>query len=318
MRDRKKSSEYHARPSSAQSDQLILRLRTKLRELSNQQEELAESRERMLIDRQKLAQGWKHVREQRNQTANAEVMLMNLMRQHYNSISLPFPTDLDVAYSAVDEARTTLGLLETETTDAEESLGAEEWELMELENDLYRYDLIQLLSDEAQDEVLFMQLASTKTATDAEDPMPPSAAIQYQVLEVEHQRLLDCFKELQGAIASLFKATTLDIDEADLADLDTSKAATSFDDILTQLAACEVRMQHLKGRHVLPADTQTLIRRRFSEPVPDIDNFSATSRPASCAYTEGDDSHLQEAIPIIERIREWLLDCLKQNPLERM
>lgn len=320
---RRKSTGRHPRPTSAEylvsTGHLISRLRTKLAQLSNQQEELVEKRERVLVDRQKLVEGWQRVQKQRDQTADAEVKLMDLLRQHYNSINSPFPTELDLAYSIVDEGRTRLGFLESEVTETEENLGAQEWDFMELENDLYQYDLSQLLADETKDDVDIPEPLEEVISNDTEDPMPPSTAIRYRIEQAEHRRLLDCFEDLRGAIAVLFDATNLSIDEADLVDIATSEAVLSFDDVLTQLAECEVRLQHLRAQRVLPADdTQTAILRRSSEPLPIIESLSATSEAFSRAHSEGDISHLPEHVPTIQRIRDWLLDCLKQNALDRM
>ncbi|KAH6644152.1 hypothetical protein C7974DRAFT_383001 [Boeremia exigua] len=317
-----KSNRRHLRPVSAGApspiEELVLRLRRELEQLSTRQEDLAQSRERVLVDRQKLVQGWKRVREQRDQTANAEVRLMTLLRQHYNRIDSPFPTELNLAFSAVDEGRNRLGSLEEDITEVEENLGAQEWEFMELENDLYQYDLSQLLPEETEDGIGIYTPKVDGSLVVSEDPLPPSTILQYQIEEAEHQRLLDCFKDARNVIATLFDANTLSIDEADLVDIDTSVAVLSFDDILTRLAKCEVRLQHLKGRYMSLPNAIPTGPRCFTEPSPDIDSLSAISGAVSRAHSEGDVSHRPEQVPAVQQIRDWLLDCLKQNSMDRM
>lgn len=269
------------------------------------------------MDRGNLVRSGKRVREQRDRTADAEVLFMNVLRRHYNSIGVAFPTEIDVAFSKVDEERTKLGSLEAEHTELDQALGAREWIFMDKENDLYQYDL-QVLFDENADDVEATDTPLESQQVSPEDRIPSSTTVQYQVETTEYSRLRMCFKTLRNAIAKLFDTTTLNIDEADLVDIDTSEAVVSFDQVLTQLAQCEVRLQHLKGERMQTADPQPSKARHTSEPLPRTESCSSISNASGKAYSEGNISHHVDQIPAMHRVKEWLLDCLKLNVLDKM
>lgn len=297
--------------------QIITRFGIKLSKLATQQEEVAENREQVLVDRGNLVRSGKRVREQRDRTANAEVSFMNVLRKYHNSIGVAFPTEIDVAFSKVDQERTKLGLLEVEHTELDNDLGAQEWSFMDKENELYQYDL-QLLSDEIADDVETTDAPLESQQVFSENRITSSAIVQYQVETTEYSRLRMCFRTFRNAIAKLFDTTTLDIDEADLVDIDTSEAVLRFDQVLTKLAECEVRMQHLKGKRMQTADIQSSKVRHASEPLLHTESRSNISNTSGKAYSEGTAPHHVDQIPVMHRVREWLLDCLKQNALDKM
>ncbi|KAF1930300.1 uncharacterized protein M421DRAFT_3377 [Didymella exigua CBS 183.55] len=312
----------HTDTTSAQNApvrQLIHRLETRLGDLASQQEEVAESREQVLVRRGQLVQSGKRVQQQRDRTANAEVLFMNLLRHHYNGLGSTFPTEIDAAYARVDEERTELGSLEVEYSELNRTLGAQEWTHMDLENSLYQYDVQQILADELVDNIETTRHSSDREDVSAAGPFPPSAAVQYQVETTEYARLRKWFRVLRIAIARLFESSTLSIDDADLGDIKNTEAVRSFDHVLTQLTECEVRLQHLKAdRMVADDDAQPLRGRRGSEPVMYERSQSFASDIISKAHTEGAVPRRTDRVPVMHRIRDWLLDGFKQNCLDRM
>ncbi|KAL1596225.1 hypothetical protein SLS59_007924 [Nothophoma quercina] len=211
----------------------LSRIQAKVESLSGQQEQLAESRGEILISREDFIQKSKYVREQRDQTANAEVKFMNVLRKHYNSLNTPFPIELDAAYLVVDDERNKLGSLEVEHMDTADELGAQEWAFMEQENDLYQFELRQLFDDDTDLDEHPQQIVSSQRT----DPIAPSVSVQYQVATVEHSRLVDRFRAMRRSIADIIDVTILSADDAKL--LDPEDIAPSFSELLTQLADCE-------------------------------------------------------------------------------
>jgi hypothetical protein len=118
----------------SRSLQAVNHLRSGIEGLTGQQEELEETREEVLIRRETLRELRQALREQRARTANAEVVLMNGFRQHYNHGGDQIPADLVTAYASVDEERNQLGTMEDEYLQAEEDQAALEWTLTELES----------------------------------------------------------------------------------------------------------------------------------------------------------------------------------------
>lgn len=303
---------------NAPARQLINRIEARLGDLASQQEEVAESREQLLVGRGQLARSRMRVQEQRDRTGNAEVSLMNILRQHYNDLGSAFPPEIDAAYAKVDEERTKLGSLEAEHIELDRTLGAREWTHMDLENNFYQFDVQQILADRLVDNIEPTRCLSNRDDSTTANPIPPSAAVQYQVETTEYERLQKWFRDLRKAIARLFESSTLDIDAADLIDIEITDAVRSFDHVLTHLIECEVKIQHIKQVRMVTDDCQPIRGRRASEPVMYKGSQSIASSSISKAVTEGAVSSHIDQVPVIHRIRDWLLDCLKQNALNKM
>jgi hypothetical protein len=133
------------RPSNYGKEQSLQHIRTSLERLAEQQEEVAATREQVLIDREKANSFTKRVREQRRLTGSAEAWLMDTFRKYYNEMEIRLPKSLVGAYSAVEEARNNLTSKEDDHVRIMQKLGVSEWNLTDVENDLYQYSLQQIL-----------------------------------------------------------------------------------------------------------------------------------------------------------------------------
>jgi hypothetical protein len=129
---------------------LIVRLQKRLDDLASQQGKLVENREQLLVDREAASMAQKRIREQRARSADTEIAFLNILRKHFNKLGRPLPEDLLLAYDEVEKHHLRLRLLEEDNLQAVEDLGSAEWNFIELETELYQYQLEQLLSEELE------------------------------------------------------------------------------------------------------------------------------------------------------------------------
>jgi hypothetical protein len=298
--------------------QTVVQLRRKIDELSTQQVELSEQREEVLVDRQSFVQSAARVREQLFKSVNAATTLMNAFRKHYNEIDTSLPEELVSAYNTLDEEKDKLGHLEVEYQRAEDDLGALEWRVMELENDLYQYDLQQILPNEDTDNISVDSQEPIHTAINAPDPIPVSAAVQYQVTFSEYSQMMHHYGFLREEIARrLIDESKLSIEETELLTFANSGIVQAFIDLLNQIADCEVRLKNLKRQLVPHEDTPGFRSRHLSEPAPQAERLYDDSDIVSLVKSENDALDIKERNTSLHRVRDWLLDCLKQNALEK-
>ncbi|KAH7378347.1 hypothetical protein BKA66DRAFT_467101 [Pyrenochaeta sp. MPI-SDFR-AT-0127] len=304
-----------------QHHHILRQIQRTLEALSSQQEELAGIRERVLVDREIALSNRKRIREQLIRAGDAEAELMNAFRKLYNGPDISIPADLASAYSAAEEERNKLGYLEDNYLRSEQDLGVSEWNLMELENDLYQYDLQQLISKEILETLLAPKKNMKKKSASDLNSMPPSLAIQYQVATARHDRLLKQFNSLRRV-----KAGSIDIFDRGDTSRETGSAISEddeyisgqfFSEVLSQITDCEVELQHLKAELKPEWSMETLRVQHLSEPTfrKEQDHVSvmssARARSVSGASTFTDD------LPVQNRIKNWLLDCLKKSAIEK-
>jgi hypothetical protein len=298
--------------------QTVAQLRRKIDELSTQQVELSEQREEVLVDRRGLIQSAVRVREQLFKSVDAATTLMNAFRKHYNELDAPLPEELVSAYTTLDEEKDRLGHLEVEYQQAENDLGVLEWRVMELENDLYQYDLQQILPNEDTDNISVYFQEPIHTAIKTPDLIPVSAAVQYQVDFSEYNQMMHHYEFLRKEIAKrLIDESKLSIEETELQDLTKSGFVQAFIDLLKQMTDYEVRLKNLRRQLVPHEDTTGFRSRRFSEPASQAERLYDDSDIVSLVQSESAVSDLKERGPSLHRVRDWLLDCLKQNALDK-
>ena len=306
------------KPAAFCTAQTVEQLRRKIEELSAQQIELSEQREEALVDRQAFVQSATRVRKQLFKSASAATTLMNAFRKYYNEIGASLPEELTIAYKALDEEKDQLGALEVEHLQTEGHLGALEWKLTELEDDLYQYDLHQLLPSEDTDDINLELQEPAHTATKVQDPILASAAVQYQVLFDEYSQMVHHYEFLREEIAGkLIDESKLTIEETELQELANSGFVQAFVDLLNQIADCEVRLRDLK-RQLVPHEHTSGIRvRRLSEPVLQPEKLCADLDVISLVQSESAVPDLKERASTLLHVRDWILDCLKQSALEK-
>ncbi|KAF1941206.1 hypothetical protein EJ02DRAFT_512612 [Clathrospora elynae] len=300
---------------------IIAGTRTRLRALLGQQEKLAETRERLLIDRDTVLEDRKRLRDQRIHTGDAEGGLMNAFRNVYNRLGIPLPEDLTSAYTLVEEQRNKLGYLEDNHLRAEQDLGASEWTLMEMENDLYQYDLQQILLDEGLAGFNDDGDDKTQDVVGRSDPMLPSITVQYQVAVADLNRLANNFKILRkSSFDKIDMDRDLVLEEAYFpADDDrVSDYVRLFSDLLGQITDCEVIIQHLKMEGEPHGNSLTPRTRRLSVPVPRPTEACTDYDVPSRALSDSMVPVLSEDVSIMDRVQDWLLHYLKTNAVERL
>ncbi|XPS97025.1 hypothetical protein M3J09_006269 [Ascochyta lentis] len=293
-------------------------LQSRLEELARRQEELQESREEALINREVLSESRQHMREQRARTAEVEVALMNAFRQHYNQISQSIPKELTLAYRAVDEQRNKLGCLEDEYLQAEEEQGALEWNLTDLETELYQYRLRNIFTESDLEEHSFSAPEDHIAAPKPPEPMSPSTAIQYQMATTELEGLAHRYMKLRQQISDrLISATNLSVEDVDLTDLGSTEFVQSFLELLDKITNAKVRIQHLKAIMIQHGSAPRASPCSFSEPTfrsKDIIGLETVPR----ARSDGSISELEDSTFIVHHIRDWLVECLRENAVQRV
>jgi hypothetical protein len=298
--------------------QTVAQLRRKIDELSTQQVELSEQRDEVLVDRRRFVQSAARVREQLFKSVNAATTLMNAFRKHYNEIDTSLPEGLVSAYNTLDEEKDKLGHLEVEYQQADNDLGVLEWRVMELENDLYQYDLQQILPNEDTDDISVYSQEPIHTAIKTPDPIPASAAVQYQVAFSEYSQMMHHYEFLREEIARrLTDESKLSMEETELQDLTESGFVQAFIDLLKQMTDCEVRLKNLRRQLVPHEDTPGFRSRRRSEPASQAERLYDESEIVSLVQSESAVPDLKERGPSLHRVKDWLLDCLKQNALDK-
>ncbi|KAF3053011.1 hypothetical protein E8E11_010780 [Didymella keratinophila] len=302
----------------SRSLQAVNHLRSGIEGLTGQQEELEETREEVLIGRETLRKLRQALREQRARTANAEIALMNGFRQHYNHGGDQIPADLVTAYASVDEERNKLGTMEDVYLEAEEDQAALEWTLTELETNLYQSGLRQLLDDSIPDDYAIATPEEEFVAPKPRASIPPSTVIQYQVATQELEQLVDRFQTLRQHISNrIISETDLGVPDADLLDLDTNEFVQSFLDLLDRISQSQVKVQHLKSELIHRGTEMTVVDRRFSEPVPRIPGENIYS-DLTRTLSDGSTAHLEDGTFVAHHIRDWLLNCLRENAVQRV
>jgi hypothetical protein len=289
-------------------------LLTRVQDLVGQQEELSETRERLLIDRERFTTAGKRVRHQRAILGEAEANLMNAFREHHNSPTTLVPSDLSLAYQEVQDARNKLVELEDDCEHIQDTLGAAEWELMDMENELYQYELQQLVIDEAEQNTA--NLVETKPPT----PVPPSTTIspsikvQYQVAVLQHERLVEEFNRLRTSYSYDDRPTV------------THGGITAgcpvrtelVDELIWEIMESEVKVRALKAE-LAPGEGPIISKYHtrsdagtVSKPGPGIPAASPSS------YSDGALRKVSDNVPYEQLVDFWLLDCLRTSGMEKI
>jgi hypothetical protein len=150
-------------------------LLSRVQDLAGQQEELRQIREQVLINREKLSSAGKRVRHQREILGVAEAKLMDAFRERHNSVANSDSSEPTIPYTAVEDARNELVDLEDDLLHIQDALGAAEWELMDMETDLYQYDLQQLAGGDMGQDTLDSIREKSPT------PIPPSVSMRTSI-----------------------------------------------------------------------------------------------------------------------------------------
>ena len=289
--------------------------------LSAQQENLADAREQLLIDREEVLAQRKELRKRRIQTGDAEIELMNAFRRVFVQIALPVPPSLLSAYKTAEIEHQALRALEEESFEAEDDLGASEWDFMDLENDFYQTFVPGPLSKANNDSSAEHTEGETITQAKGELilPTPP---VEYHTLVSKHSRLVTRFEALrrtQGLSLNLFGQINKESGSgfSDIMDVDdeTSKLAS---DLLDMIGACETRMQQLEP-DLNPFQANVSCRpRQLSQPDMEHDLLSDQVETVSRACSEGVAPSVYVQGLFEELFERWSLRALASSALERL
>ncbi|KAF2030973.1 hypothetical protein EK21DRAFT_111422 [Setomelanomma holmii] len=295
--------------------QLIDKLQTRLGSLSDQQAEVAEIREHVVVNRQAIISSAQRVRQQRNRTIEAEATLMEILLRYFNDIRAPLPPDLLEAYDIVERERHKLVELEDDHVEVERDFGALEWTLIDLEDNLYQYDVQQLLSDQVMDDVTEDLEKISLPAAPASHPITASIETQYHHAMEERSRLSSHLSAIHKE--HLETMNWLEDDSDSLIRGVDNSVVSSSSDVLEEIAFCEVRIHRLRAS-LAPEDCVAAMSLRAHS---DVDDDPRHDRKvlaiSSRAHSEGSTAHLLDYVSDQFPIHQWMLDCLEESHLEQ-
>jgi hypothetical protein len=296
------------------------RLCARLRSLTGAQVELAETRQQVLIDRQRFNSSAKQIRDHREKTGHLEAKLMDSFREHYTQIGAHLPRHLYLAYMDTEDSRNKLVAAEDSHTEMAQELELSELNLTEEEEDLYQRDIEQLLSDMAENSIsrTTRTIASKKPRMDS---IQPSNHVSYQVDLKAYHGLLRQFKLLRSgnlAMIQQISRSAMDCTRGEIDHAQFSAFARSCDDTIDRLIASEVKMQRSKAR--LASAESTALQQLRARSEPSSSGRFHHERSALFQRAESDRAgHTSTVIvPHMTRVEEWLLECLQKDSNNKM
>lgn len=314
---------------SVDASQLVSDILSRLEKASRIQEQLAESRENLLVQRQNLRSIGNSVRLQRDKSGDAEAAFMKALQTWYYSREETIPPAIDDAFQKVESAHNDLGPLEDRYFQAERSLSGSEWTFMDKENDVYRFELSDIFSNLfVREPVPAMRIHPSYQPPPP--PPPPPAGTSMQPMSPLMKNIEDEYYAVRAELEFLRKhfdtlrlqlARRIDIDnlpkprslEAKEGPLCIPELPLHYLEVLKDLMACEVKLQRLKHQLIQPEISLSHQPQQFIHTSPQLAPDIPTLKTRS-----------ETAIPVIRndlatrlRLREWLLDCLRSNVIEK-
>lgn len=144
LNKQKRQSSAHDLPAAVKD--YAPNIEAELKSTSTLQLQLVESRERLLVKREKVRASAQKVQLSRMQTGNAEISFMDKLRDFINEINRQLPVALRDAYAELVTARNEFAVAEDNYLQSERELSGIEWQYIDQENDFYQIDLRSLIN----------------------------------------------------------------------------------------------------------------------------------------------------------------------------
>ncbi|CAI6340918.1 unnamed protein product [Periconia digitata] len=302
---------------SRYNQSLLSKIQRRLDEASLVQEELAGSRENLLIQREKIRSASNRLSDHRKKTGDVEAQFMNIVRQFYLERREEFPPILHDAYNNVEAARDRLGVMDEEYLQAERTLSGLEWTFMEKENDVYQFELHELFSKLAATDVSSPSASRppTPTVLHSPDRKQPISTVnveeQYRMAEAELHYLRERFYHLREEQSK--HMDDLEVMPESLMLPDDSPEL----ELLERLMTSEVKVQSLRQLLLSANEPLPPLNRRMSDPMhsknptPTAFEDHVTVRTESAVQTLSDNPSTQQ------KIQNWVYDCLSSTAIQR-
>jgi hypothetical protein len=287
--------------------------RQRLDRLSEKQEELSEEREALLVKRSELRSLGKRVHAQRRRNADAEALFMTKLREFYNNPGPSFPDSLTSAFEKVQEERDRLGSLETDYLQAEETLGGEEWGFMDRENDLYQYDLQDLLPKE--DSYLGTtpdRVAEPKPTLPQPETMISSQLATFKGTTTRLDELITEFNALRPHLLEILTINSTENSDLTQHGWEESQYTGHGSQLLDEKIVCEVQVQQLRQdlmNYAIPAVMILFPAEADSS----LGQVAVQSKMEPQALMDGALPDSFHGFPKRERLLEWLLRHLLES-----
>lgn len=290
-------------------------VRNSLENLSVQQTELADDRQQLLVDRQRIISSVRSVRTRREHVQDAEVQLINVFRKLYTSQDRSLQDDLVSAYSELEKKRDDLIGEEDRYTDIIHELELSEWALMEKEEDLYQRDIQHLLwgkSSDVPQEAAEVVAQSDELSTCSLSTSPEA---MYQMALVDHR----------STLRQLYDLTKRYIHEIDIKDLmlrmDGERSpggylgqkglAKKVMALIDLMAESELKLVGSKAEisaQIEAYDTKAYTESSTLEGQLQHKGLHRQQRSSEISLQNADTSRLLES-----SVNEWILRCLMAN-----
>jgi hypothetical protein len=284
--------------------------------LSGSQEELADARQKLVLQRKDFRDRGGTLLAQRSRTRDAEVTFMDMFRQFFYEHKSRFPAPLTAAFDKVHEEHNKLGTMASDYYQAEEELSGTEWKFQEQEDFFYQFQLQDAFSGD-----FFENVPSNADAepqpTESGPGSPTKSDAQLLHALAERDWLWKQFDSLRWQLSHMLDHDTIStLEDPSVTGEDLDFVAISGD-LLTQITNCEIKIQHLRDEQMRHELNPLLLR----QDSPDVAQYGkAIVSPfdtLSTVYSDGTVPNTLKSLPVRRRVRDWLLDYLKGSALEK-
>lgn len=143
----------------------LAQMQAQIEELGRLQENLAQIREKLLVERTKLRYTGEAVRQQRIKMGNMEGQLMSFLRRYIHESPTALPSSIMDAYEKVEEARDEMGIIEDDFIQNERAVGVAEQSFTQKENMFYQHQFPNIFNKLTTDPY--------QQYTASDEPLPP-------------------------------------------------------------------------------------------------------------------------------------------------
>lgn len=149
------------------SDNPLATIQSQIREMSRLQEDLAQVREKLFVERTRLRSTGAAVRMQRIKMGNMEGQFMNFLRIFLHESRIALPSSIMDAYEEIEKARDEMGSSEDDFLEDERALGAAEQSFTQRESMFYQHQCPDVFNK------LTLDSCQHYIMSDAPHPPPP-------------------------------------------------------------------------------------------------------------------------------------------------
>lgn len=291
-------------------------LRKQLHELGHQQGEVTEARAQVLVKRDTVDQTFQSIRSQRDLVVDAEAQLMDALREKVHAQDSKTTRNPFLLHGAVDQERSKLVQLEDGLSSLLRELDAAEWELSDLENDLYQFNLQELLPEGSETSSVGSEKYAYSSESHGSKLRNVVSTREYENAVAEQRRLGSALQKQRGQHSYSKSYRSLVYQPESTTSLD---AGEESNELIELIMKSEVKVQSL--RHQLVFSSTDIGLDLFlgetacSEPI-----YKSSCEPPVLHWGRHSDTSVQDwTSPTNEvmLVQNWLLDRLRNSDSEK-